>query len=729
MRSSTSDHPKVFISYSHDSHEHMDRVLALANRLRADGIDCHIDQYEDSPSEGWPRWMVNQIEDADFVLLVCTENYERRFRGREETGKGLGVKWEGAIITQEIYEAEAHNTMFIPVLFSSHDSANIPIVLRGATRYELKTAEGYDTLYRRLTNQPLTQKPELGKIRPMPPRERKQSMILESAWFESQSTQESPIPNTEVVASAEDPERIPSSQNVGSTPEASLYAPKGRIRGTTTAHRSRILWKKPLVLGTGVVLLILLGAALLASWLWRTGPADTSALTSAYQALERGEWTQAEALFRPLTERPAKRVQSQGYAGLAALALVRGSYQQALDLAGRAEALDPEIAYTHVIRGYLLLQQGKVTEATLEYRTATEKAHGVPWQQASAHNQLGRVYAVQGDAQKALEHYDRAIGQDQQLAVAYANKGYLLEKLGKPQEALVLYRRALQHNPDDRLTETLLREGERREKLARDKQTQERIDLLVSDLVRTYQEGKRREIPGDGWTSTPLTLALLDVQTQGTLASRAGEEEFLFLRMVEGLRASGRLEIVERATLDKLLEELKLSASDLTDPQVAVRVGRILAARLIAIGSFTRFGEEGRLGIRVIETETTRIKASAVEPVAPPRGLDAVVDRVSKALLQQLREAYPLQGRIAQVTPPDIIVNIGGEQGATPGLTLQVFGPEEPLEYDGKSVSFRGLPIGLIEMTNVEATLSQARVLEQTIPFQSGWKVKEVQRR
>ena len=92
MRSPHPDHPRVFISYSHDSPEHLDRVLVLSDRLRVDGIDCHIDQYEESPGEGWPRWMVNQIEDAEFVLVVCTENYEPRFRGKEEPGKGLGVR-------------------------------------------------------------------------------------------------------------------------------------------------------------------------------------------------------------------------------------------------------------------------------------------------------------------------------------------------------------------------------------------------------------------------------------------------------------------------------------------------------------------------------------------------------------------------------------------------------------------------------------------------------------
>jgi class 3 adenylate cyclase/tetratricopeptide (TPR) repeat protein len=164
--------PKVFISYSHDSPEHMDRVLDLSNRLRADGIDCNIDQYETSPHEGWPRWMTNQIGEADSVLVVCTETYERRFRGKEKVGKDLGAKWEGAIVTQELYEAEANNDRFIPVVFSLQDSAHIPIVLRGATYYKLDTEEGYEDLYRRLTNQPRVQKPQLGKLRPMPSLER-----------------------------------------------------------------------------------------------------------------------------------------------------------------------------------------------------------------------------------------------------------------------------------------------------------------------------------------------------------------------------------------------------------------------------------------------------------------------------------------------------------------------------------------------------------------------------
>lgn len=182
---------RVFISYTHDSQEHKDKVLELSGRLRDDGIDCHIDQYEMSPSEGWPRWMVNQIEEADFVLVVCSELYEKRFRGKDERYTGLGGKWEGAVITQDLYDREANNDKFIPVLLSPSDSVYRPIVLRSATYYCVDTDYGYEDLYRRLTNQPHVVKPQLGKLRSMPPRARKQNFSPQSAK-QTPTTVESP---------------------------------------------------------------------------------------------------------------------------------------------------------------------------------------------------------------------------------------------------------------------------------------------------------------------------------------------------------------------------------------------------------------------------------------------------------------------------------------------------------------------------------------------------------
>jgi hypothetical protein len=166
--------PKVFISYSHDSSDHAEHVLALSDKLRQDGIDCHIDQYEISPPEGWPRWMSKRVKWANFVVVVCTETYNQRFTGEAPAGQGKGVKWEGAILTQELYDAEAQNTRFIPVVLSSQDTEHIPVILRGQNYYDISTDKGYEALYRHLTNQPRISKPALGKLKSMPPLKAKQ---------------------------------------------------------------------------------------------------------------------------------------------------------------------------------------------------------------------------------------------------------------------------------------------------------------------------------------------------------------------------------------------------------------------------------------------------------------------------------------------------------------------------------------------------------------------------
>ncbi len=169
--------PIVFISYSHDSQEHADRVLALSDRLRADGIDCMLDQYVDSPPEGWPLWMDRQIQENDFVLMICTSIYYGRVMKQEQPGIGFGVRWEGHLIYQHFYDAGTLNTRFIPILLEGATEADIPTPYRSATHYRPTTAEGYEELYRRLTEQPLTPKPALGTRRALPPRERTQDFV------------------------------------------------------------------------------------------------------------------------------------------------------------------------------------------------------------------------------------------------------------------------------------------------------------------------------------------------------------------------------------------------------------------------------------------------------------------------------------------------------------------------------------------------------------------------
>jgi CHAT domain-containing protein/tetratricopeptide (TPR) repeat protein len=517
-----------------------------------------------------------------------------------------------------------------------------------------------------------------------------------------------------------------------------LLAPATEVAAATTgawrgdsveaSRRPRPGWrqKKHLTLAAGAFVLL---AGLALAYFWPSPTPVVSPLTPAYQALEQGHIGDAQTRFQQLVEQPEKPIQSQGYVGLAAVALAQGDYAKALDWAQQAESLDPEVVYTHVVRGNVFLNQGKVAEATAAFRTATTKANGLPWQKAAAYDRLGRIYADQGEATQALDQYDKALQQRQDMAEVMANKAHLLTTLGKHEEALELYRRARQLDPDDPLTTALWQEAEGRQQLAEDTERQQRLDQLVTELLQTHQAGQTRQPAGDGWTSPPLTLAFLDFRYQGPPTARAGQADFLLLRMTQALQADGRVVIVDRALLDKLLAELKLSTSELADPQAALRVGRILSARLIATGSFVNAGETGQFNVRLIETETTRVKAATTEMVTQPEQLSGVIEQVAQALLAKLRQAYPLQGRIVQTTPEGVFLNLGAERGMAPGLVLQVFGKENPLEIDGKVVGYRREQVGFLEVVSVDGQFAQAKVLqlEPQTTLQQGWKVKEVE--
>lgn len=161
------NHPKVFISYAHESIELSELILALSVRLRSDGFDCSIDQFEDSPDIGWPRWMEKQIRSSDFVIVVCTREYLNRLQNFEAEG-GAGVKWETNLIFQHLYDSNSINTKFIPIVFYEEDIEFIPKPLKGSTYYRLFDDFDYRLLYMRLMGIKNIEKPELRPISPFP---------------------------------------------------------------------------------------------------------------------------------------------------------------------------------------------------------------------------------------------------------------------------------------------------------------------------------------------------------------------------------------------------------------------------------------------------------------------------------------------------------------------------------------------------------------------------------
>ncbi len=121
----------VFVSYAHESNAFRQQVKQLCDWLRSQGVAvvCDFDHAVRPPVNGWATWMQHGIEDAAVVLVVASPKYKARFEKRAPTDSGKGVAWEGAVITQDLYDAAQRNDKFYPVIPDGGSHGDVPKAL------------------------------------------------------------------------------------------------------------------------------------------------------------------------------------------------------------------------------------------------------------------------------------------------------------------------------------------------------------------------------------------------------------------------------------------------------------------------------------------------------------------------------------------------------------------------------------------------------------------------
>ncbi|HEX3592931.1 MAG TPA: SEFIR domain-containing protein [Pseudonocardiaceae bacterium] len=160
--------PRVFITYAHDSADHVRQVRRFATFLRSDaGIDAHMDAWYENERRDWSQWAMEQLEQADYVLAIASEKFRDRADGRATDGVGWGSKSEGAYLREKM-SSDRPNWIrrILPVVLPGHTIDEIPCFLHPhmATHYIVPsiTMEGIGDLHRALTRRPRFPLPKLG---------------------------------------------------------------------------------------------------------------------------------------------------------------------------------------------------------------------------------------------------------------------------------------------------------------------------------------------------------------------------------------------------------------------------------------------------------------------------------------------------------------------------------------------------------------------------------------
>jgi tetratricopeptide (TPR) repeat protein len=512
-----------------------------------------------------------------------------------------------------------------------------------------------------------------------------------------------------VSAAEEQPE-----PSLESAETASLRGAGDKSASAAGKGAARFIAKR-IALAVSLVVLLLIGTISVFQWQHRDKP-TSDPYSMAYSLLKSNQPEQAQQCFEQIPEHDARR-----YEGLAAVLFEQGDLDKARAMSAQCLEKDPENVYANVINGAILFSEGKLAEAGSLYQQAAQKKHGTSWQRAEALSGLGRIYSAQGDSEKSLTCYSQAATLNPESSIILTNHGTALEKKGNLAEAAALYQKASSINPQDAIALSMLADIQKKQKIAEDQSHNERIDRLIKELADARKRAPAPHPPEEQWTSKPVTMSFVNFQHRGSLSLREGEDEFFIVRLNSLLQENGRVQVLERDLLDKLLEELKLSATDLVDQKKALEVGKLLAARIIATGSILRSGKDLQTSIRLTETETTLLKAAVTET---DTDVSRLADKTAQQVLNKIKQAYPIRGYITAVTSGQVQLNIGSETGVHPGMQLKVL--PDPVPADKKQLSPHSLNAPAIRITSVDTKTSTAQVVEPGQVITKRMRVEEI---
>ncbi|HEX72620.1 MAG TPA: tetratricopeptide repeat protein [Candidatus Hydrogenedentes bacterium] len=413
-------------------------------------------------------------------------------------------------------------------------------------------------------------------------------------------------------------------------------------------------------------------------------------------------------------------------AGLAAVALERGDLESAAQIAASA----PDDGYAQTVRAEALIRTGKTAEAAEALNTAATAAKR-PWQQSETVNLQGRVAHIEGDADKAVAAYQQAIALDPYNVIALSNEGAAHREKGDLEKAQETLEKAARIRPDD-LTEIMIRQVRRELEEANDLKRAELVNAQIAELGKRFRELKVSGAAEDAdtWTSRPLVVAFLpsSARQESALFERAGTAVAVQREIEARLQSSGRMSVVERQMLDKLLQELNLGSSELADPATQRQLGRVLSAGVLAFTDFGRIGSDLIMYVRLVDTESTQIVGQVTSTVVE-RQPSACIQAVADELLEKLSSDRELRGLIADVSDPEaILINIGAKHGVEVGQVFTVLTDGEPVEAAGRVIARRQRPVAKLRVTLVEADYAVCTPVElrEDVPLAKEMKVRIV---
>ena len=139
------------------------------------------------------------------------------------------------------------------------------------------------------------------------------------------------------------------------------------------------------------------------------------------------------------------------------------------------------------------------------------------------------------------------------------------------------------------------------------------VEQLVQDLIKATPEGKQ------------LRVAVADFPDLQGMTNDLGR--YIATRITTRLVQSKKFSVTERQRLAQILAEMKISMSDLVDPEQAKKLQKMVGVDALVVGTITDLGKQVDVDARLIEIEANLMIWSASVAIDKDATLSALLDR------------------------------------------------------------------------------------------------------
>ena len=232
------------------------------------------------------------------------------------------------------------------------------------------------------------------------------------------------------------------------------------------------------------------------------------------------------------------------------------------------------------------------------------------------------------------------------------------------------------------------------------------------EAVDTYRNRSQklmlvnRKIPKIRQIGSRMRITILPFGHKG---ERSLSGDAIYDGLISAFVDQRRFNLVEREKLGEILQELRLSQTELADPDNASKVGKIAVADAILTGTIYEGKNSIEILTRLVDTETSAI-VETKDVFDQDKGMPNVMS-LMQGLALKYKQSFPLlEGMVIKKERKGILTDLGNENRVKKDMGIIIFREGEELRHPvtGRVLGSEPVELGEAKIENVYEAFSSA---------------------